>query len=824
MSAAAQNCDPACPANTQYYNCMPSPYFNIKSRAPALVELDPYSLKIKGPNSYWELPLSPFMEGISGSGSASDPSLYLLSLDQTAMTSSVSRWNFSTGKAEKVFDLGFPAYSMTHKDGNFYVAGLNTVSRVGGASVATPLTIAGMTYISDSNGDYLLAIARNHQIQMFEIPLVNGEPAGAIIPFSFSFDGGYNTSQYSGVSYARVLWEDGKEREVLYFTKDDYLTLPFDYALIVDFHTGEVLKKMYAPHSGIILSQPVAWPGGATSNYLSWANPQGMAYIDGRLFMASRYHWNNGPLQPSCYSYTFKASVNGQDADTLSSAAGVREGDPLTYRFEVKNDGLRLVNWKNLSDSAFGDLTARCFLPKTVLPGETGVCEFVRIADRAPEGQAHVGKATVDCLPDQLNAAWYRTQSGPSGTTLAATTTAAGSWKKTVEYNWAVQKTANPLSLTIGQGQSGSVTYTVSLTRSVASEASQYAVSGQVCVTNGGSVPTENLKIWDRIQYKTGEGQFQDLSGAALTLIPAQPLSAGQSACYPFNMVLSPVAGAAYRNVAKVTITNHSGHLGEEFGPEPKADFTLPTSPALTEIDAQASLTDAVGCPSGLVCSPASQGPWLFPNSASTSYAVTIQNASSACNATAGVTNTATLVESTTGQQGTSSAKVSISTGPCPGENCTYSHGYWKTHPEKVQPLLPVSLGATGGAKSLNILTSSAAVAVLEMKTYGSPSNGITKLYAQLLAARLNIKKGASASAVTATLNAADAFLGQYDWKSWDKLSAKQKNDALGWMTTLDNYNNGLIGPGHCSETTSVGSSGAPPAAKSVAPTKPVKR
>jgi len=41
--------------------------------------------------------------------------------------------------------------------------------------------------------------------------------------------------------------------------------------------------------------------------------------------------------------------------------------------------------------------------------------------------------------------------------------------------------------------------------------------------------------------------------------------------------------------------------------------------------------------------------------------------------------------------------------------------------------------------------------------------NGITQLYAQLLAAKLNIRNGVSGSAVAATM-AADKFLANYDW------------------------------------------------------------
>lgn len=138
---------------------------------------------------------------------------------------------------------------------------------------------------------------------------------------------------------------------------------------------------------------------------------------------------------------------------------------------------------------------------------------------------------------------------------------------------------------------------------------------------------------------------------------------------------------------------------------------------------------------------------------------------------------------------------------PC-GVNCTRTIGYWKTHAgfgpqaDVVSALLPIWLGTAGGTKS--VLVDSAAEAVQYLSMNGAASNGINKLYAQLLAAKLNIASGASGSAVSSVIAAADAFLAQYDSASWSTLSKAQKQQVLSWMTTLDNYNNGLIGPAHC--------------------------
>lgn len=140
--------------------------------------------------------------------------------------------------------------------------------------------------------------------------------------------------------------------------------------------------------------------------------------------------------------------------------------------------------------------------------------------------------------------------------------------------------------------------------------------------------------------------------------------------------------------------------------------------------------------------------------------------------------------------------------------NCgTRTIGYWKNHSgqgrgnqgDLVTQHLPVLLGAANGPKSVNVTTNVQAYQILGQGWLGGhPSNGITKLYAQLLAAKLNIADGAAAGSVAATINAADVFLGTHNQADWSSLTQAEKNLVLGWHSTLDNYNNGKIGPGHC--------------------------
>ncbi len=139
-------------------------------------------------------------------------------------------------------------------------------------------------------------------------------------------------------------------------------------------------------------------------------------------------------------------------------------------------------------------------------------------------------------------------------------------------------------------------------------------------------------------------------------------------------------------------------------------------------------------------------------------------------------------------------------------EGCTRTIGYWKTHagfgpqPDVVTALLPQYLGTFGGVKTLNVTTALIAYNVLNQNVYGTAANGITKLYAQLLGAKLNGENGADLTDVAATIAAADIFLATHDYLDWAGLSQADKNMVLGWQGMLDSYNNGYIGPEHCED------------------------
>jgi hypothetical protein len=137
---------------------------------------------------------------------------------------------------------------------------------------------------------------------------------------------------------------------------------------------------------------------------------------------------------------------------------------------------------------------------------------------------------------------------------------------------------------------------------------------------------------------------------------------------------------------------------------------------------------------------------------------------------------------------------------------CTYSKGYWKNHAgfgpqeDKISSLLPIWLGDAGGSNSLLVGSASIAVEVLSHKICDKSSNGFTKLYAQLLAAKLNIANGASDSDIAEIIALADGFLASHSCSDWRSLDKDERKTVLDWMGTLDDYNNGRIGPGNCDD------------------------
>ncbi len=104
--------------------------------------------------------------------------------------------------------------------------------------------------------------------------------------------------------------------------------------------------------------------------------------------------------------------------------------------------------------------------------------------------------------------------------------------------------------------------------------------SGEIAVWNDGAIDTQSFLITDNIQSKAfgSSGQFVNTIPVTafdplLTVIPAgtTQLTALTTA---YSVDAAPLVDSYIRNSAQLTITNHSGHIGVPFGPNPKFTYT----------------------------------------------------------------------------------------------------------------------------------------------------------------------------------------------------------------------------------------------------------
>ncbi|MGH3455968.1 MAG: hypothetical protein ACRDP2_16240 [Nocardioidaceae bacterium] len=346
-------------------------------------------------------------------------------------------------------------------------------------------------------------------------------------------------------------------------------------------------------------------------------------------------------------------------------------------------------------------------------------------------------------------------------------------------HHWTIEKSVSQPTLTLAAGDSTSVTYSVTVTNTGSTD-SDWAVAGTV-----------------------GFSSDPDITIGAIESFITPGDIAGTIACSPSPFPVALVSGlscdyeAALPNAdprtahAKATVTASPDGPGFRQVNTP-FDFSTAT---VTEQDECVDVTDSMAGNLGTVC--VGDSPKTF------TYTQTI-GPFSGCGEFS-VPNTATFTGTDTGATGSADANVDV-TVPCVG-GCTRTIGYWKTHAgfgpqaDVVTALLPITLGTPAGAKSVTVSTAALAVQLLSMRGTNNvhdASNGINKLYAQLLGAKLNGAAGTDTSAVSSAMAAADAFLATHDTLSWSGLSGSQKGTVNGWMSTLDGYNNGLVGPDHC--------------------------
>ncbi|WP_135257173.1 hypothetical protein [Thermus caldilimi] len=357
------------------------------------------------------------------------------------------------------------------------------------------------------------------------------------------------------------------------------------------------------------------------------------------------------------------------------------------------------------------------------------------------------------------------------GASVTVEKTAVPEFKRT--YRWSMEKkVTDPAggTLTLAPGQSYLVKYAVSLVGTPTD--SDFKVKGTVTIKNTGSVDVLLQALSDTLS--TGETVALNCGVSLPYTLPA-----GQSLSCTYSQDLPN--GQSRTNTA--TVAWSGGGESGTASSQASFTFTTPTEVvdgSVTVADPSATLVNAISgiTPEGVISQTYFFERWVKFDLCG-EYRVD---------------NTATFTTSDTRTQGSASATVLVNV-PCVG-GCTLTPGYWKTH-SKYGPAPYDDTWAKIGEDTPFYLSGQSYYQVL----WTSPSGGNAYyiLAFQFIAAKLNVLKGASTTPdVDTALAWAETFFQTY--KPSDTLSKALANQAKSYAATLDGYNNGVIGPGHCDQ------------------------
>jgi hypothetical protein len=205
------------------------------------------------------------------------------------------------------------------------------------------------------------------------------------------------------------------------------------------------------------------------------------------------------------------------------------------------------------------------------------------------------------------------------------------------------------------------------------------------------------------------------------------------------------------------------------------------------DIDECATVTDSAAGALGTFCAASS------PFTADVTYAVTVGPYAVCGEYT--VENLATLVTNDSGTRLTDGWPLAVQV-PC-AAGCTLTQGYWKTH-SRYGPAPYDDAWWLVGEETAFYLSGNTWYGVLRTPPRG---NVYYILAHQYIAARLNVLNGASTTPEVAdALAEAGVFFGAYTPVQAAALSKPLRARYIAVAGVLGRYNEGEIGPGHCSE------------------------
>lgn len=353
-------------------------------------------------------------------------------------------------------------------------------------------------------------------------------------------------------------------------------------------------------------------------------------------------------------------------------------------------------------------------------------------------------------------------------------------------YKWSIDKSADQSELTLALGQQYQVTYTVDVgARAVDSS---WLATGTIRVTNMAPFPVRLLSVSDIVSPDIIASVSNCVAGAVRVTLP---YTLGPNWTVKCDYSVALPNGDSRVNTAIATVQNVSYDAQGRGTPAGTSDFsgTAEVSFAratLTEIDKCVSVSDSFAGPLGAVCAPNvparfTYTRWVGPYEVCGSY--TVENVASFVAGTTGVTNSDRW-----------DIPVSV---PC-NQGCTRTQGYWGTR-SKYGPApydATWALVTPDGEDSPFFSSGQTWYQVLQTPPAGG--NAYYILAHQYIAVVLNQLSGADTSAVSTELALAAQLLADYTPSS--SITGALRDSFINTAGALDDYNNGVIGPGHCSK------------------------
>jgi hypothetical protein len=355
-------------------------------------------------------------------------------------------------------------------------------------------------------------------------------------------------------------------------------------------------------------------------------------------------------------------------------------------------------------------------------------------------------------------------------------------------YEWDIEKSSETTELTLQPQQTYDVDYEVTVDV-VGFTDSDWAVSGSIYVQN--NHPSRSA-ILTGVADVVSPDIVADVDCPSLTIAPSATLTCTYSADLPNADTRTNTATATQQNHDYDKDGNATASGTTDYSGDATVDFALAT---MNEVDACVDVADLTfNLPLGEAC--VHEAPKTFP------FTETI-GPFEECGPHE-FENTAEFVTQDLGETGQDSHLIEIDV-PCP-EGCTLTLGYWKTHNEtfhggaskKADPtwdLLP-------GGLAENTIFFLSEQTWFEVFWTSPGGNVYYNLAHQYMAAVLNGLAGADTSEVDAAIAQATTLFETYTpaqvgaWRG----NQGERQLFISLANTLDDYNNGLIGPGHCDE------------------------